>query len=125
MMISRVAEEDFPQRSSACHLPEVERLHDGFCHHDLSCQVYSPPSNRLSSHATPPRFPARLSPSCRSCELSRRTYFWSHSFRVGHHLRANRRAGIRVFVTGGIGGVHRGGETTMDISADLTGAAQP
>lgn len=28
-------------------------------------------------------------------------------------------AGIRVFVTGGIGGVHRGAETTMDISADL------
>ncbi|MBL7947716.1 MAG: pseudouridine-5'-phosphate glycosidase [Bacteroidia bacterium] len=29
-------------------------------------------------------------------------------------------AGIRVFVTGGIGGVHRGAETSMDISADLT-----
>lgn len=28
-------------------------------------------------------------------------------------------AGIRVFATGGIGGVHRGGETSMDISADL------
>ncbi|CAL5228111.1 g11186 [Coccomyxa viridis] len=30
------------------------------------------------------------------------------------------RAGIHVFVTGGIGGVHRGGEATMDVSADLT-----
>ncbi|CAK0785665.1 hypothetical protein CVIRNUC_008876 [Coccomyxa viridis] len=30
------------------------------------------------------------------------------------------RAGIQVFVTGGIGGVHRGGEVTMDVSADLT-----
>ncbi|CAG8608471.1 13773_t:CDS:10 [Ambispora leptoticha] len=29
-------------------------------------------------------------------------------------------AGIKVFVTGGIGGVHRDAETTMDISADLT-----
>ncbi len=29
-------------------------------------------------------------------------------------------AGIQVFVTGGIGGVHRGAEKTMDISADLT-----
>jgi len=29
------------------------------------------------------------------------------------------RAGIRVFATGGIGGVHRGAETTFDISADL------
>ena len=28
-------------------------------------------------------------------------------------------AGIRIFATGGIGGVHRGAETTMDISADL------
>ena len=29
-------------------------------------------------------------------------------------------AGISVFATGGLGGVHRGGEQTMDISADLT-----
>lgn len=29
-------------------------------------------------------------------------------------------AGIKVFATGGLGGVHRSGETTMDISADLT-----
>ena len=28
-------------------------------------------------------------------------------------------AGIKVFATGGIGGVHRGAETSMDISADL------
>lgn len=28
-------------------------------------------------------------------------------------------AGIKLFATGGIGGVHRGAETTMDISADL------
>ena len=28
-------------------------------------------------------------------------------------------AGINIFATGGIGGVHRGAETTMDISADL------
>ncbi len=28
-------------------------------------------------------------------------------------------AGIQVFATGGVGGVHRGAETTMDISADL------
>jgi len=28
-------------------------------------------------------------------------------------------AGIQIFATGGIGGVHRGAETTMDISADL------
>ena len=33
-------------------------------------------------------------------------------------------AGIRVFATGGVGGVHRGAETTMDISADLEELAQ-
>ena len=33
-------------------------------------------------------------------------------------------AGIEVFATGGIGGVHRGAETTMDISADLEELAQ-
>ncbi|CAG8484740.1 4676_t:CDS:10 [Funneliformis caledonium] len=32
---------------------------------------------------------------------------------IAHH------AGIKVFVTGGIGGVHRGAEKSMDISADL------
>ncbi|MBO4376168.1 MAG: pseudouridine-5'-phosphate glycosidase [Lachnospiraceae bacterium] len=33
-------------------------------------------------------------------------------------------AGVKVFGTGGIGGVHRGAETTMDISADLEELAQ-
>jgi len=33
-------------------------------------------------------------------------------------------AGIKIFATGGIGGVHRGAETTMDISADLQELAQ-
>ncbi|MBN14668.1 MAG: pseudouridine-5-phosphate glycosidase [Pelagibacterium sp.] len=33
-------------------------------------------------------------------------------------------AGIKVFATGGIGGVHRGAESTFDISADLTELSQ-
>jgi pseudouridine-5'-phosphate glycosidase len=33
-------------------------------------------------------------------------------------------AGIRIFVTGGIGGVHRGAAQTMDVSADLTELAR-
>ena len=33
------------------------------------------------------------------------------------------RAGIEVFATGGIGGVHRGAERTMDVSADLRALA--
>ncbi|KAK1072710.1 hypothetical protein LTR33_010168, partial [Friedmanniomyces endolithicus] len=30
------------------------------------------------------------------------------------------KAGIRFFATGGLGGVHRGAEHSMDVSADLT-----
>lgn len=39
---------------------------------------------------------------------------------VAATMRIASMAGIRFFVTGGTGGVHRGAETTMDISADLT-----
>jgi pseudouridylate synthase len=43
---------------------------------------------------------------------------------VAATMRIAAMAGIRVFVTGGIGGVHRGAENSMDISADLTEMAQ-
>ncbi|MBW8092199.1 MULTISPECIES: pseudouridine-5'-phosphate glycosidase [Streptomyces] len=39
---------------------------------------------------------------------------------VASTMRLAALAGIRVFVTGGIGGVHRGAERSFDISADLT-----
>lgn len=47
---------------------------------------------------------------------------------TGHHgattvaatMRIAALAGIGVFVTGGLGGVHRGAEDSMDVSADLT-----
>lgn len=39
---------------------------------------------------------------------------------VASTMRLAALAGIRVFVTGGLGGVHRGAEASMDISADLT-----
>jgi len=39
---------------------------------------------------------------------------------VAATMRLAQLAGIDVFVTGGIGGVHRGAETTWDVSADLT-----
>lgn len=39
---------------------------------------------------------------------------------VASTMRLAALAGIRVFVTGGLGGVHRGGQTTLDVSADLT-----
>jgi len=43
---------------------------------------------------------------------------------VAATMRIADMAGIKIFVTGGIGGVHRGAETSMDISADLTEMAQ-
>lgn len=43
---------------------------------------------------------------------------------VAATMRIASMAGIKVFVTGGIGGVHRGAEQSMDISADLTEMAQ-
>ena len=39
---------------------------------------------------------------------------------VASTMRLAGLAGIRVFVTGGLGGVHRGAEVSMDVSADLT-----
>ncbi|WP_207459140.1 pseudouridine-5'-phosphate glycosidase [Azospirillum sp. SYSU D00513] len=43
---------------------------------------------------------------------------------VAATMIAARLAGITVFATGGIGGVHRGAETSFDVSADLTELAR-
>ena len=43
---------------------------------------------------------------------------------VAATMRIASMAGIRIFVTGGIGGVHRGAASSMDISADLTEMGQ-
>jgi pseudouridine-5'-phosphate glycosidase len=43
---------------------------------------------------------------------------------VAATMRIASMAGIKIFVTGGTGGVHRGGAGSMDISADLTEMAQ-
>ena len=43
---------------------------------------------------------------------------------VAATMMAAARAGIKVFATGGIGGVHRGAEQSFDISADLTELSQ-
>lgn len=43
---------------------------------------------------------------------------------VAATMRLAHLAGIRVFATGGIGGVHRGASTSFDISADLTELAR-
>jgi len=44
---------------------------------------------------------------------------WTGATTVAATMIAARLAGIAVFATGGIGGVHRGAETSFDISADL------
>ncbi len=43
---------------------------------------------------------------------------------VAATMRLASLAGIRVFATGGLGGVHRGAETSFDVSADLTELSQ-
>jgi pseudouridine-5'-phosphate glycosidase len=43
---------------------------------------------------------------------------------VAATMRIASMAGIKIFATGGIGGVHRGATETMDISADLTEMGQ-
>jgi pseudouridine-5'-phosphate glycosidase len=39
---------------------------------------------------------------------------------VASTMKLAHAAGIRTFVTGGIGGVHRNGHNSLDVSADLT-----
>lgn len=49
---------------------------------------------------------------------------WTGSTTVAATMICARLAGIEVFATGGIGGVHRGAETSFDVSADLEELAQ-
>jgi pseudouridine-5'-phosphate glycosidase len=49
---------------------------------------------------------------------------WTGATTVAATMICARLAGIEVFATGGIGGVHRGAERTFDVSADLEELAQ-
>ena len=49
---------------------------------------------------------------------------WTGATTVAATMICARLAGVAVFATGGIGGVHRGAETSFDISADLEELAQ-
>jgi pseudouridine-5'-phosphate glycosidase len=49
---------------------------------------------------------------------------WTGSTTVAATMIAAHLAGIKVFATGGIGGVHRGADTSFDISADLRELAE-
>jgi pseudouridine-5'-phosphate glycosidase len=67
---------------------------------------------------------ARAGPGAR--KVSRRDLGWCLARRelgattVSATMLAAALAGVRVFATGGVGGVHRGVQDTMDVSADLT-----
>lgn len=55
-----------------------------------------------------------------ACGLSRAGKPYNGGTTVAGTMVLTHMAGIRVFATGGLGGVHRGAERSMDISADLT-----
>lgn len=52
------------------------------------------------------------------------THRWSGATTVSSTMHIAKEAGISVFATGGIGGVHRGAEHSFDVSQDLTALSQ-
>ncbi len=68
----------------------------------------------------------KLAQSAGVMKLSRRDLAWAVAMKrsgattVAATMIAAERANIKVFATGGIGGVHRGAEQNWDVSADLT-----
>lgn len=72
-------------------------------------------------------FPIRLGGSCFSCVLllvSCLPKGVDGATTVAATSYLASLAGVKVFVTGGMGGVHRGAETTFDVSADLAELAR-
>ncbi|KAB8346081.1 hypothetical protein FH972_023132 [Carpinus fangiana] len=67
-----------------------------------------------------------MDPTSKAIKISRRDLAFATSQKISggttiaSTMMLARRAGIKVFATGGLGGVHRGGENSMDVSADLT-----
>jgi pseudouridine-5'-phosphate glycosidase/pseudouridine kinase len=55
-----------------------------------------------------------------ACGLQRFGKLFNGGTTIAATMILAHKAGIKVFATGGLGGVHRGGQSTMDISADLT-----
>jgi pseudouridine-5'-phosphate glycosidase len=76
---------------------------------------------------TPPEYERILGPAHKAAErdlpvaLAQRWDFGATTVSASLSLAA--RAGVSVFATGGVGGVHRGAETTGDVSADLDALA--
>lgn len=64
------------------------------------------------------------SPAIANTSTSARSIHQWGATTVASTMRLAHLAGISTFVTGGIGGVHRDGQVTMDVSADLTELGQ-
>jgi pseudouridine-5'-phosphate glycosidase len=96
-------------RASGCE-PATIAIHDGRIHIGLD-------DRQLLELATSPSGEV-LKASRPSLAAALDRQGWSATT-VSATMIAAKAAGIRVFATGGIGGVHRGGATSLDISADL------
>jgi pseudouridine-5'-phosphate glycosidase len=96
-------------RESGCE-PATIAIHDGRIHIGLD-------DRQLLELATSPAGEV-LKASRPSLATALDRQGWSATT-VSATMIAAQAAGIRVFATGGIGGVHRGGATSLDISADL------
>lgn len=107
-------------RSNSTSVPATIGLIDGRIHIGLS-------RSQLELMADPEVNGSRDN---RCIKVSRRdlasamTNRWTGGTTVAGTMLLARSVGIDVFVTGGIGGVHRGEERTMDVSADLHELAQ-
>jgi pseudouridine-5'-phosphate glycosidase len=111
--LSYPANVDAARRSEAAvrdegAIPATVALHDGLILVGLD-------ADRLQDLAQATK-PAKVSRQNLSSQLGRPG--WAGTT-VSATMIAAHHAGIRLFATGGIGGVHRGGEASLDISADL------
>lgn len=93
-------------RKKGC-VPATVAVHDGLVHVGLDDELLEKLATQPAQKVSRRDLPVILA----SGELGATT--------VSATLIGAHKAGIRVFVTGGIGGVHRGAETTFDISSDL------
>jgi len=110
--------------------PATIAMHQGVCRIGLSQDeledlAIAGPEGRAHKCSTREMstFLMRSSPSFQRQQHSNSKPLWGATT-VASTMKLAHLAGISTFVTGGSGGVHRGGEDTMDVSADLTELAR-
>lgn len=104
--------------------PATIAMHQGFCRiglsedelEDLAIAGTEGRAHKCSTREMSTFLMRSSSPSSSS---SKNSNLWGATT-VASTMKLAHLAGISTFVTGGSGGVHRGGEYTMDVSADLT-----